>query len=381
MDSRILFLLAAAVLWVILYAASRVLPLERYGVEMSPLLLAVKTRRLNDWIDRTARSRPRLWRALATLGALAAGGLCAGAFYFLSWNLYAFFYAPGEAGAVAPFIPGLTVGLELLAYILIPLIIVMFSHEVSHGIAARIEGIPIKSAGLVWAFVLFGAFVEPDEESFKRSSWRPRVKVLSSGSAANLAVALGAFLLMQAAFQGPSGVIVAKVAPGGPADQAGVKAWDVVIALNDMTFTELKTLAKTLKGLGDNTTVSVVTNRGAFPTMVSQSQRNGIGATFYVLPYFMPRGMGFVNAQAVFYVFGFISAVFSLNLAVGMLNMLPLYPFDGEGYVNGLLEGLGLSGLLRKGLRYLINALAAALLFSNIALTVTRIGFYLTIEA
>ncbi|MEM2926936.1 MAG: site-2 protease family protein [Candidatus Bathyarchaeia archaeon] len=379
MDSRILFLLGAALIWAALYAVSKVFPLEKYGIEMGPFLLALKTKRLNGWIEKTSERHPRLWRILISLGTLLSGGLCLGALFFLARNIYAFFYSPREAGAVTPLIPGLTIGLESLAYLLAPLIIVMFSHEFSHGIAARIEGIPIKSSGLIWAFILFGAFVEPDEESFRKSPWRSRLKVLAAGSAANIAVALFAFFLMLAAFQGPAGAIVAKVSPEGPAGKVGIESWDVVLTLNDTAIRTHEDLLKFLKGIDDNATVLITTNRGTFPVKVLESQKNGIGATFYILPYFTLRGIPIASRWS-FYIYGFLSSVFALNFGVGLINMLPLYPFDGDGYMKAVLEGLGLSENLRKGIRFSINAIAVTLLISNILLTVMRIGYYLTLE-
>jgi membrane-associated protease RseP (regulator of RpoE activity) len=379
MDSRIVFLLGAALIWAVLYAISKAFPLEKYGIEMGPLLLALKTKRLNGFIERTAASHEKLWRILVSLGALLSGGLCLGALYFLARNVYAFFYFPKEAGAVAPIIPGLTIGLEPLAYLLIPLIIVMFSHELSHGIAAKLEGIPIKSSGLIWAFVLFGAFVEPDEEAFKKSLWKSRVKVLAAGSAANIAVAMLAFLLMQAVFQGPCGAIVARVSPSGPAGMAGVKSWDVIAAMNDTAVRSYEDLLKFLRGIEGNATVLVTTNRGTFSVKAVPTEKNLIGATFYILPYFTVRGIPIASIWS-FYVYGFLSSVFALNLGVGLINMLPLYPFDGDGYFTGILEGLGLSERLRRAIRILVNAIALLLIVSNIVLTVMHIGYYLTLE-
>jgi Zn-dependent protease len=59
---------------------------------------------------------------------------------------------------------------------------------------------------------------------------------------------------------------------------------------------------------------------------------------------------------------------------VGMFNMLPLYPFDGDGFYTALVELLNrekLTQISRLGL----NALSLTLFIGNIVATVLKLGF------
>ena len=56
-----------------------------------------------------------------------------------------------------------------LGFGIIALITVMVVHEFGHGIISRVEGVKIKSIGVLFLAVLPGAFVEPDEEDIQKS--------------------------------------------------------------------------------------------------------------------------------------------------------------------------------------------------------------------
>jgi Predicted membrane-associated Zn-dependent proteases 1 len=106
----------------------------------------------------------------------------------------------GEAAArsagVTPIIPGVTLPWDQLPYLAVAVAVGVVMHELMHGYAAIRYGIPVKSVGVFsFLYVLSGAFVEPDEEGFKKASTEARVAVLASGVAINVALALAAMLL------------------------------------------------------------------------------------------------------------------------------------------------------------------------------------------
>jgi membrane-associated protease RseP (regulator of RpoE activity) len=115
--------------------------------------------------------------------------------------LVALIVNPKPENALMPLIPGVTINLITFSYFIIPLLIVLTVHEFSHAIAAEIDGIKIKSSGLmgggIFFVVLYGGFVEIDEfqlESRKVSS-KTRLRVASAGIWSNIILA-GIFYLL-----------------------------------------------------------------------------------------------------------------------------------------------------------------------------------------
>ncbi len=118
---------------------------------------------------------------------------------------------------IAPLIPYFPklFGLESLfpplyfTYFLIALAIVAISHEFSHGIFARLNGIKIKTTGLAFFGPFFGAFVEPDEKQMYNKKKFPQLVILAAGTFANVVMTvifLGALALFFSLSFAPAGV-------------------------------------------------------------------------------------------------------------------------------------------------------------------------------
>jgi len=106
----------------------------------------------------------------------------------------------GEAAArsagVTPIIPGVTLPWDQLPYLAVAVAVAVALHELMHGYAALRYGIPVKSVGVFsLLYVLSGAFVEPDEEGFKKARTEAKVAVLAGGVAVNVVLALAAMTL------------------------------------------------------------------------------------------------------------------------------------------------------------------------------------------
>jgi len=392
------------VVWAALYAASRVLPFKKYGLEMNPLVLMFRTRRFNDWLDRMARNHPRFWRAYSNVAIPVAGLHMVLALYLLVLNLWYFLQTPGGGGAVIPFIPGVTVDLELVIYWLIPLGIVLVAHELAHGVIARREGITVKSSGLVFLFVLWGAFVEPDEEELKKAPDTSKLRVLGGGVQANLVVSFLTLLLLVAVFQGAEaavpytagvyfgrglrpipptggeGVVVYSLNVTGPAFEAGLQRWDIVFAINGRPMHSLLDLEEFLKGVKAGDMLFLSTSRGEVAVQATRGQAYGIGASFFVQPYFPVRFWPYPDAELSFTLFAIIAGAQALSLAVAIFNMLPLYPLDGEAYLATLLHRLHRSPQRARYARIAVNLAAAAVFFANIGFSLYYWGFFLTLR-
>ncbi|MEM2521519.1 MAG: site-2 protease family protein, partial [Candidatus Caldarchaeum sp.] len=201
-----------AVGWVAAYLLYRVVKQRRgrgeeaasgSSVTLYPLFLIVKSRRITRPLDFLADKMPRFWDAVSRAAVAMGFGLMALAIYILSTNLSTYLFRPEQVGGqniVIPLIIGVTIRLENLPYLFLAFAIVLITHEGLHGIAARREGLPVKSAGIFMIFIVPGGFVEPDEEAFKSASPGARMRVAAVGSFANIIVGMLALMLMFGAF-------------------------------------------------------------------------------------------------------------------------------------------------------------------------------------
>jgi membrane-associated protease RseP (regulator of RpoE activity) len=167
---------------------------------------------------------------------------------------------------------------------IIALIVTLVVHEFSHAILCKVEGIRVKSMGILLALIPIGGFAEPDEEQLlgkkeEKSEKEPepeppkkvatrgeRVRVLTSGVMANFATALVAFILfflLLGSISPVGEVMVTSVIPGHPADAAGVKPNMIITQINGKQVNsaeEFMIYANTL-GPGSNITLNVIENR------------------------------------------------------------------------------------------------------------------------
>ncbi|MEM4335264.1 MAG: site-2 protease family protein, partial [Candidatus Caldarchaeum sp.] len=172
---------------------------EKLSVSLYPLLLIIRSRRIARPLDIITEKSPRLWDAVSRAAVATGFGLMAFAIYILSTNLSTYLFRPEQVGGqniVIPLIIGVTIRLENLPYLFIAFAIVLITHEGLHGIIARREGLPVRSAGVFFIFVVPGGFVEPDEQAFKSSAPGVRIRVAAVGSFANLVVGLLAVLAL-----------------------------------------------------------------------------------------------------------------------------------------------------------------------------------------
>src|SRR2546423_2133259 len=137
--------------------------------------------------------------------------------------------------------------------------IMMFVHELGHFVTARLSGITVLEFGFglpprIWGFkrngvvysinwIPFGAFVkmlgEEDPSapgSFASKPGGIRAIVLAAGSGMNFLLAVAAFsmaYIVGVPGVPPDGEVkIAEVAPGSPAEVAGLQASDVVLSFN-----------------------------------------------------------------------------------------------------------------------------------------------------
>ena len=171
-----------------------------------PLAIFFRTTRGLDLLDRLAR--PKLfWRSVASAGIPLVVLSMA---YFLLLVLLMTFLMIQEPPEPSSYneprnillIPGLN---EYIPFIWgwIALFVTLLVHEFAHGILSRVEGVRVKSMGIVTVLIApIAAFVEPDDEELFGGKDRPplvdkraRIRILSAGVISNFIVAAAALAL------------------------------------------------------------------------------------------------------------------------------------------------------------------------------------------
>ena len=167
-----------------------------------PLLVMFKTRKLNNFIKRISRRAPKFWRVFWTIGIFISFSFTIYAFYFFFTNFIGLIIAPRVEQAIFPLIPGVTIDLPIFAYLILPLLFILTTHEFAHGISAGADGIDVKSTGVLGAglfyIIGFGAFVEVDERELNSSKIHrnTRLRIAAAGTYINGITAGIAFLLL-----------------------------------------------------------------------------------------------------------------------------------------------------------------------------------------
>jgi len=182
-----------------------------------PLAIFFRTTKGLKLLDRLSRPK-RFWRVLASAGVPL---VILSMVYFLAILLlmtYFMIQEPPEPSSYnAPrnilLIPGLN---EYIPFVWgwIALFVTMVVHEFAHGILSRVEGVRVKSMGIITFLVApIAAFVEPDEVELFGSKEKPpvvskgaRIRILSAGVISNFLVAFVAMAL----FFGP---VLSSIAP------------------------------------------------------------------------------------------------------------------------------------------------------------------------
>jgi len=375
-------LLTVLAAWLIFYKLAEYLKLEKKGFEVKPLVMLYKTARFNRLLDDLSARFSGFWSLYSTVSIFIAFGLALFSVYILAENLFKFFMKPEEALGFIPILPGITVGLEPLLYFLPAILLGLTFHELLHGVVARLENIPVKSAGIIVVFLLFGGFVEPDEESFRKSRTLSRLRVLSSGPSANLALAFIAFLVLNVFFQPPQGLLVYSVSPDSPLYGLGLDRWSIVEEVNGVKLgltrpsiplvTPYTDPLRELRSLNLTSRVVVKTDKGVFNvTLPGPPYRLGI--RFYIYPYSPTIFGDLIPRSATFTAYILVMYTCSINIALAVFNMLPVYPFDGYGFIEAFLDRVE-NGLLRKAASIALNVFGIGLLVLNIGLTFLRFG-------
>jgi membrane-associated protease RseP (regulator of RpoE activity) len=299
-------------------------------------------------------------------------------------------------------IPGVNDFIPFTFAVWLGLLVTMVVHEFGHAVLCRVEGIRVKSMGVLMAVIPIGAFVEPDEEDQEKTRGLKKIRMFGAGITNNLLLGLACFslvvFLLGFAVPVPTPLIHG-VYVDSPAYAAGITPNSVIKEVNGSSVSsrdDVATLLNTTKP-GDSITL-LVENRGipsvhtlklaAWPQDLGDRTSGFMGVTYYDAPvvkeqfriFSEPIGLIILLAIPIYTITdptawsqfslltidsvealmwqvpfpGYWTAVQLLfwcgwfNLVVGTFNALPLVPLDG-GYIlrEGVERVMDRKGLLK----------------------------------
>ncbi len=349
---------------------------DKHGVIAKPYYLMLKTVVFNTWLERIGSRFRRGWLAFYDIGAAMGVGLLAFVIYSFINNavgLYRHSSSAGPTYLIIP-LPGLTIGWDIFPYILLAIAVLLIPHEVAHGIASVLDKVPLKSSGVFMAVFLPGGFVEIDEENLAKRKARTKLRVFAAGSFTNVAT-WGLVLLVVAALfvPSPSGALITGFTSGSPAQASGVPQWSVITSINGTQVSQTQDLGNFLVRATPGAHVLIVSSGVTYNIVTGKSGVNSSRAIIGVLNQnYIPLRNQFLSVYSSYQLFTALGWMQLILLGVALVNMLPLFPFDGDRYFDTLLGVLGVKNT--KNLRTVASIISLALLSSNIVLSYLLFG-------
>ncbi len=290
------------------------------GTERHSILFIVRTGRGRDFISRLA-SHKRFWRIFGNIGVVVGISGMLLMFYAIGMLLYSKYYVGVQVPGFQAVIPGVTIPFW---YGIAGLITVLVVHELSHGILAIAEGIPLKSAGIVFLTALpIGAFIEPDDDELQRKSIGAKLRVYSVGSFGNILLfilALALIVSFKGMFFGNPMINIVGVTEGSPADGV-LEAGMVLTSINGMEVSSMQDFQAAVKDIAPDQTI-VLTSEDETYTLIA-APKKGDPSGGYIGIYakedrLIKEGM---SKHAYFILFW----VAFLNQGIALVNLAPLH--------------------------------------------------------
>ncbi len=395
MNEELLIFLGILLFWASLYVIHRAIG-DKFKKEISigPFYLYVKTSKLNRLFEDFSKRNSQKISKILSIGVGTCVIAMVYAIYILSAGVYNLITLRG-APAVMPILPGITVSIETFMKMIPAITIVVLLHELFHKIAFHIGKLRIKSIGF-GIFLMFPfAFVEPDEEKFKKSGHFFKMKALAAGSFINLITAaiLAPPVVYPPIYDGciqllygpPAGLIVVGIEKNSPIDNfTHIKVGDIIVKIDSSRIRTIRDLDELDLPPKKNITISYYRAEDlAKGELIERSEwlitesdplnksRGVIGILSYshrlypLMTYYPPRisGLSFYLPKILFEV---LFWAFMLSFSVGIFNMLPIYPLDGYEFLKSLLEALKLDEELRRTALYGISGVSLFLLMMNL---------------
>lgn len=348
---------------------------DRKNIEFKYVLIMKKSKRGKNFVDKIAKMSPNFWKIFATVGLIISLAIMINSFYGIILTLQSILSGLLNIPAVQLILPipsaqpitgPAFIGIPFWFWIIIVAIIV-FPHELMHGIILRAEKIAIKSVGLLLLLVLPGAFVEPNEKEFKKARLMAKLRVAAAGSFSNFIVSF-VLLYLTAYFIWPpfvdDGVVITSVNETAPAGKAGIKPGMILEEINgkeiDANFFKFNEVYSNSLLFRRNTTIDDIKARYAqsifldefskykpgdvVTIKVGEKEQNLTLDKHYANQSFPYLGISMTmnskpGTETEFSIlFPLLTLSILLSFAIGLFNILPIFPLDGGLLVQSLTD-------------------------------------------
>jgi len=301
-------------------------------------------------------------------------------------------------------LPGMEIAGERIRFVnwIVPISIVLFVHEASHGITALANRVKLRSAGLILIAVIPGAFVEPEEKELKKRTLKQRLSIYSAGSFGNILLALMLISILPLMYVPKSnGILVNSVVLGSPAsgsyespyveelfflgspEEPFLERGEVITEVNGIKVYSFETFLSVLGELRPGDYLVIKDHLGITKEFVlsrhPNSERAYLGISIVPLGEITPFRMSlefiaalWVNpltsyAKVPWWLLDLVKWTIVLNYGIGLINLYPVKPLDG---------GLMLWDSTEKKfkfLRVLVIVMTLVIIFSHVQHIVRRL--------
>lgn len=352
---------------------------DRKNVEINYILFLRRTKKGIKILNRIARYQ-KFWKIVGTIGIFFAFYLMFTGFWSLVEYGRRLIAKEINMPGISFVFPSPTSNLMMgPGYILIPfwfwiviIASVMVPHEVFHGIISSSEKIRIKSAGLLLFGIFPGAFVEPDEKQLKKAKFLTKLRIFAAGSFANFMVSLLVLFLLSNVvwnYYVPGPIVLTDVNSTSPAEKAGLRPGMIISEINGkqikVTYSEFLSrsyLSEQAGGIKIGDQMVVTANDTNFTLTVGSNPENQTQP--YIGVVFKPviTGNSYDTFDNLFQLLTWMSA---LNLAIAVVNILPIYPLDGGLIVEAIAEKINKKHA--KQITIVITLITLSIFFVNFA--------------
>ncbi|SAI83637.1 S2P metalloprotease [Saccharolobus solfataricus] len=315
--------------WLIIYVFRR--RLEKYNLTVYPFFILWRKKSREYWFPKFSRSKG--YRAYEKI-ALPIGFLLmiAGIVTILYIIIEMLTIKPNQTPTIAlkPIIPGVTISISQLPYILLAIGVSVAIHEIFHALSATSNNVKVKNGGVLLLGIFPGAFVEPDEDDFNKSTSNAKLKIIAAGIVINLVLALIALPLSFELPYLPSalsqGIIIEGVLNNTPAANASLHTGDIIYSINGYRLTTLSQLHELLYNYS-TITITLKHPNGSLSNVSVNIPNHflGVYVTYYIPDY--------IAAILMFFTWLFI-----VNFSLAVFNAAPLIITDGGKLLTELLK-------------------------------------------
>ncbi len=383
-----------------------VIYLDRQNIKIEHKIIVIRRfKRGINLLDKLAKPKT-FWKVYSTLAIPTCLLFSFLVTYMLVNYTFLLLRKPELPPGVVPVIPGTKIpGTNVyipVLYGILAIAITALVHELAHGIIARCEGIEVKSMGYFIAFIIPGAFVEPDESCLERAKRLSKLRVYSAGSFTNIIVGLlvaaaAAFLIVNYLTPKFPNIYIINVTNSSPAEKAGLEAGMAITYINNQKIMCLEDIFKILRNKKPGDVLIVENSRGEkFKLILGKNPKTNstyMGVylkenspclknwkfTFLGLNLITGNSLAFLkiindknyNANPFIWPILYLLLWTSFfNLAIGLVNLLPFLPADGGLIIKDLVPNL--KEKQRKSIALIITFFIIGILLLNILVPLIR---------